>query len=61
MAEPEVRYGMLEDRDEYTAENVYYVPPAARWKHLQSHAKLSISGTQLDKAMEAVERDNIRL
>ena len=29
-----------EDRDEYKAENVFYVPPSARWSYLQSRAKL---------------------
>ncbi|TGE23950.1 SAM-dependent DNA methyltransferase [Hymenobacter aquaticus] len=61
VAEPAARYNTLEDRDEYTAENVYYVPPSARWKHLQSHAKLPTIGTELDEAMEAIERDNPRL
>src|SRR4030067_3728297 len=28
-----------EDRDEYTAENIFWVPKAARWKHLQDKAK----------------------
>ncbi|WP_230688431.1 DNA methyltransferase family protein [Hymenobacter jeongseonensis] len=40
---------------------MYYVPPAARCKHLQSHAKLPTIGTELDEAMEAIERDNARL
>src|SRR5438477_9463055 len=28
-----------EDRDEYTAENVFWVPKAARWSFLQANAK----------------------
>src|SRR5713101_9906279 len=28
-----------EDRDEYTAENVFWVPKVARWPHLQDNAK----------------------
>jgi type I restriction enzyme M protein len=28
-----------EDKDEYTAERVFYVPPSARWKWLQGRAK----------------------
>src|SRR2546426_7624301 len=28
-----------EDRDEYTAEGVFWVPRAARWSHLQANAK----------------------
>ena len=27
-----------EDKDEYTAERVFYVPPQARWKWLQGRA-----------------------
>lgn len=29
-----------EDREEYLAENVFFVPPSARWSYLQSRAKL---------------------
>ncbi|MCL2194240.1 MAG: type I restriction-modification system subunit M N-terminal domain-containing protein, partial [Treponema sp.] len=29
-----------EDKDEYKAENIFFVPEAARWPHLQSKAKL---------------------
>lgn len=61
VAEPAARYGTLEDHDEYTAENVYFVPKAARWPQLQSRAKLPTIGTELDEAMEAIERDNPRL
>lgn len=28
-----------EDQDEYKAENVFWVPPAARWSYLQNSAK----------------------
>ncbi len=47
-----------EDRDEYTAENVFWVPPAARWSYLQDNAKQPTIGKLLDDAMDAVERDN---
>ena len=30
----------LEDRDYYTSQNTFWVPPLARWHHLQSWAKL---------------------
>src|SRR5512135_2837971 len=33
VAEPSVRYAVLEDRDEYAAKNVFWVPPEARWDH----------------------------
>lgn len=50
-----------EDQDEYTAENVFWVPPEARWKHLQDNAKQPTIGKLVDDAMVAIERDNLRL
>lgn len=50
-----------EDRDEYKAENVFFVPPSARWKYLQSRAKLPEIGKDVDDAMDAIERDNASL
>jgi type I restriction enzyme M protein len=47
-----------EDSDEYRAENVFWVPKAARWGHLQAKAKQPDIGKILDDAMVAVERDN---
>ena len=47
-----------EDRDEYKAENVFFVPPPARWTYLQSRAKLPEIGKYVDSAMDAIERDN---
>ncbi len=47
-----------EDRNEYLAENIFYVPEIARWSYLQSRAKLPSIGTDVDLAMEAIEKDN---
>lgn len=47
-----------EDKDEYTAEHVFYVPPQARWKWLQGRAKLPTIGKDIDDAMDAIEKDN---
>ena len=47
-----------EDRDEYKAENVFFVPPSARWNYLLSRAKLPEIGKDVDSAMDAIERDN---
>ncbi len=48
-----------EDKDEYLAENVFYVPPTARWNYLQhERAKLPSVGKDLDDAMDAIEKDN---
>ena len=50
-----------EDPDEYKAENVFWVPPAARWTYLQNSAKQPTIGKIVDDAMVAIERDNQRL
>ena len=47
-----------EDRDEYTAENVFWVPKAARWSHLQASAKQPAIGKLIDEAMLAIEKEN---
>jgi len=47
-----------EDRDEYRAENVFFVPPTARWGYLQSRAKTPEIGKDVDAAMDAIEREN---
>jgi type I restriction enzyme M protein len=47
-----------EDRDEYTAENIFWVPPEARWSYLQGRAKDPVIGKLLDNSMIAIERDN---
>jgi|ERR1035437_2216156 type I restriction enzyme M protein len=49
---------LLESRDEYTAEGVFWVPPDARWEFLQSKAKLPEIGKLIDAAMDAVELEN---
>src|SRR5210317_1810514 len=43
-----------EDRDEYTAENVFWVPKAARWEALQASAKQPEIGKLIDDAMVAI-------
>ena len=50
-----------EDPDEYRAENIFWVPPAARWTYLQNSAKQPTIGKIVDDAMVAIERDNPRL
>jgi type I restriction enzyme M protein len=47
-----------EDKNEYTAYRVFYVPPSARWKWLQGRAKLRTIGKDIDDAMDAIEKDN---
>lgn len=50
-----------EDRDEYIAENCFFVPREARWAELQSKAKLPEIGVYLDDAMSAIEKENREL
>ena len=47
-----------EDPDEYRAQSIFWVPPEARWQHLQSQARQPTIGRLVDDAMTAVERDN---
>lgn len=54
-------YSDPEDRDEYLAENVFFVPSNARWSHLHDNAKLSSIGEIIDEAMEAIEKENKEL
>ena len=47
-----------EDRDEYIAESIFWVPPEARWSQLQAQARQSTIGRTVDEAMVAIEREN---
>ena len=47
-----------EDRDEYIAESIFWVPPEARWPHLKAEARQPTIGVTVDRAMAAIERDN---
>ncbi|NIJ94294.1 type I restriction enzyme M protein [Xanthomonas campestris] len=52
---------LLESRDEYTAERVFWVPPEARWAYLRGQAARADIATLIDDAILAVERDNANL
>ena len=47
-----------EDKNEYIAEKVFYVPPSSRWKWIQGRATLPTIGKDIDDAMDAIEKDN---
>ena len=47
-----------EDKDEYKAENVFFVPSEARWSFLVARAKLPNIGSVVDDAMDAIEKEN---
>lgn len=50
-----------EDREEYKAENVFFVPADARWTHIVSKAKDPQIGKYVDAAMDAIEKENSSL
>ena len=52
---------LLEQRDEYTAEGVFWVPPEARWEQIQAQGKAPNIGKLIDDAMYAIEQDNRKL
>ena len=56
--DPDRRGEIVESRDEYTAEMVFWVPEDARWEFLQSQAKQPTIGVLLDAAMDAIEKEN---
>ena len=53
--------GFEEDKDEYTAENIFFVPENARWSVIAAAAHTSEIGTVIDDAMRAIEQENKRL
>ena len=71
-----VDYADPEDPEEYLAANVFWVPPEARWPHLQANAKrpeITFAdvttgrekkgdiGGLIDNAMEAIEQANLKV
>ena len=51
-------YADPEDKDEYRAENVFFVPRQARWSYLVLQAKQPDIGIHVDAAMDAIEKEN---
>ncbi len=47
-----------EDRDEYLAANIFWVPVEARWNNIQAQAPQPSIGRVIDDAMTAIEREN---
>jgi len=47
-----------EDRDEYRAASIFWVPKEARWPNLKAQAPQPTIGTMVDDAMIAIEREN---
>ena len=51
-------YGDEEDRDEYVADNIFWVPKDARWDNIKAHATSTDIGEIIDNAMESIEKEN---
>lgn len=49
---------ILEDKDAYHEENVFYVPEEARWEQLRKEATAPDIGSKIDDAMRALENEN---
>jgi type I restriction enzyme M protein len=47
-----------EDRDEYRASNIFWVPKEARWEKLLAGAKQPTIGKLIDDAMVSIEKEN---
>jgi type I restriction enzyme M protein len=52
------QYVNPEDKDAYISENVFFVPPTARWSFIQSRAKNPTIGEDIDNAMDVIEKEN---
>ncbi len=61
LADPELGEDFAEDRDEYAAENVFWVPETARWQAVASAAHTPEIGDVIDAAMREIERENEEL
>ncbi|MDB1954225.1 class I SAM-dependent DNA methyltransferase [Clostridium tertium] len=47
-----------EDRDEYLAEGIFWVPENARWNYISEKAKLPEIGSIIDTALDSIEKEN---
>ena len=54
-------YADVEDKDEYEADNVFFVPKDARWSVISLAAHTPQIGKTIDDALQAIERENTKL
>ncbi len=54
-------YADVEDKDEYEADNVFFVPKEARWSVISLAAHTPQIGKTIDDALQAIERENTKL
>ncbi|PWG66209.1 type I restriction-modification system subunit M [Bifidobacterium callitrichidarum] len=53
--------GFEEDRDEYTSENIFWVPKEARWEVVAAAAHTPEVGKVIDESMRLIEQENKKL
>lgn len=53
--------GFEEDEDEYLSEGIFFVPIPARWQYISENSHTSEIGLIVDRAMDAIEKENKRL
>lgn len=53
--------GFEEDRDEYLADNIFFVPKGARWEDIARVAHKPEIGVAIDNAMSSIEKENKNL
>jgi type I restriction enzyme M protein len=58
VAKAERRASIVDERNEYTSHNVFWVPAEARWTYLQDRAKQPEIGVLIDSAMDLIEKEN---
>ena len=49
---------IIEDKDHYKKEGVFYIPESARWEYLQARAMHAEIGKYIDEATEEIENEN---
>jgi type I restriction enzyme M protein len=49
---------IIEDKDHYKKEGVFYIPETARWEYLQARSMHVEIGKYIDEAMEEIENEN---
>ncbi len=54
-------YADVEDKDEYEADGVFYVPQDARWSVIEDAAHTPEIGIVVDNALHSIEKENLKL
>ncbi len=54
-------YADVEDRDEYEAEGIFFVPQEARWDVIRQASRTPEIGIIIDRALQAIEKENPKL